>query len=80
MKRCSSRPLLALFSAAVFACAVGCAQLQTEGVTGLFYVPGDDLLGYDGEGATDGSHPNDLGFMRQAAIFEPVLRAPLEGR
>jgi hypothetical protein len=56
------------------------AQLQTEGVTGLFYVSGDDLLGYDGEGATDGSHPNDLGFMRQAAIFEPVLRAALDGR
>jgi len=56
------------------------AQLQAEGVTGLFYVPGDDLLGDDGEGATDGSHPNDLGFMRQAAVFEPVLRTALEGR
>jgi hypothetical protein len=56
------------------------AQLQTEGVTGLFYIPGDDLLGDDSEGAIDGSHPNDLGFMRQAAIFEPVLRAALAGR
>lgn len=56
------------------------AQLQAEGVTGLFYIPGDDLLGDDSEGATDGSHPNDLGFMRQAAIFEPVLRAALAGR
>ena len=55
-------------------------QLQAGGVTGLFYVPGDDLLGDDAEGATDGSHPNDLGFMRQAAIFEPVLRAALAGR
>ena len=53
------------------------AQLEAEGVTGLFYIPGDDLLGDDSEGATDGSHPNDLGFMRQAAIFEPVLRAAL---
>jgi hypothetical protein len=56
------------------------AQLEAEGVTGLFYIPGDDLLGDDSEGATDGSHPNDLGFMRQTAIFEPVLRAALAGR
>ena len=25
-----------------------------------------NLLGDDGEGAVDSSHPNDLGFMRQA--------------
>lgn len=35
------------------------------------------MLGDDAEGATDGSHPNDLGFMRQAAAFEPVLREAL---
>jgi hypothetical protein len=29
------------------------------------------------EGATDASHASDLGFMRQADIFEPVLRAAL---
>lgn len=56
------------------------AQLKAEGVTGLFYIPGDDLLGDDGEGATDGSHPNDLGFMRQATLFEPVLRDALVWR
>lgn len=55
-------------------------QLLADGVTGLYYIPGDDLLGHDGEGATDGSHPNDLGFMRQAAIFEPVLREAVAGR
>ena len=55
-------------------------QLQAEGVIGLFYIPGDDLLGHDGEGATDGSHPNDLGFMRQATIFQPVLREALVWR
>ncbi|MEZ5277896.1 MAG: SGNH/GDSL hydrolase family protein [Opitutaceae bacterium] len=55
-------------------------KLQAGGVTGLFYIPGDDLLGDDAEGATDGSHPNDLGFVRQAAIFEPVLREALAGR
>lgn len=55
-------------------------QLQHDGVKGLFYLPGDDLLGDDNEGATDGSHPNDLGFVRQADRFEPVLRAALAGR
>ena len=52
-------------------------SLQKEGVTKLFYIPGDALIGDDAEGSTDGSHPNDLGFVRQAAIFEPVLREAL---
>jgi hypothetical protein len=52
-------------------------QLVKEGVTKLFYIEGDHLYGDDAEGATDGSHANDLGFMRQADVFEPVLRAAL---
>jgi len=52
-------------------------KLQQQGVTQLYYIRGDDLLGDDDEGATDGSHPNDLGFMRQADVFEPVLRTAL---
>lgn len=52
--------------------------LKKEGVSHLYYIPGDDLLGDDAEGATDASHPNDLGFMRQAAVFEPVLRPLLK--
>ena len=55
-------------------------KLKAAGVTGLYYIPGDDLLGADGEGASDGSHPNDLGFVRQADVMEPVLRAALAGR
>lgn len=54
--------------------------LLAEGVSDLHYLKGDDLLGDDSEGATDGSHPNDLGFFRQAAQFEPVLRGLLAGR
>ncbi len=54
------------------------AMLQAEGVKGLHYIDGDHLLGEDGDGAADGSHPNDLGFMRQADIFEPVLREALK--
>jgi hypothetical protein len=52
-------------------------SLKKEGVTKLFYLPGDDLIGHDSEGTTDGSHPNDLGFLRQAAVFEPLLRQVL---
>jgi len=43
--------------------------LKNDGVTGLFYIPGDALIGDDGESSTDGSHPSDLGFVRQAANF-----------
>jgi hypothetical protein len=48
-------------------------QLIKEGVQGLSYVPGDRLYGDDAEGATDGSHASDLGFHRQADVFEPFL-------
>ena len=56
------------------------AQLKAGGMTSLYYIPGDDLLGDDAEAAADGSHPTDLGFVRQADIFEPVLRKALAGR
>jgi len=52
-------------------------SLKKEGVAKLFYIPGDGMLGDDTEGATDASHPSDLGFMRQADAFEPVLRKAL---
>jgi len=51
-------------------------RLQKGGVAGLSYIEGADLLGSDGEGTVDGSHPSDLGFMRQAEIFSRTL-APL---
>src|SRR6185436_9019207 len=47
--------------------------LQKEGVRGLYYISGDELMGRDAEASTDGSHPSDLGFVRHADIFEPVL-------
>lgn len=52
--------------------------LKSEGVNNLHYIPGDNLYGTDGDGATDGSHANDLGFMRQADVFEPILRAAMK--
>ncbi len=51
--------------------------LVKDGVKGLHYIPGDELYGTDTEGATDASHANDLGFMRQADIFEPIIRNSL---
>lgn len=54
-------------------------RLVSSGVKGLHYVEGESLLGDDTEGTTDGSHPNDLGFMRQADALEPVLREALRG-
>ncbi|NNE34314.1 MAG: hypothetical protein HKN13_03705 [Rhodothermales bacterium] len=52
-------------------------MLTEEGIEGVYYLAGDDLLGHDGEAATDGSHPSDLGMMRYADAYEPVLRSIL---
>jgi hypothetical protein len=51
--------------------------LQAEKVAQVYYLEGANLLGGDGEGTVDGSHPTDLGFTRQAAEFERVLRPVL---
>lgn len=53
-------------------------QLRAQGVQHLFYLEGNHLLGTDGEDTVDGSHPTDLGFVRQADAFESVLRPVLE--
>lgn len=50
-------------------------KLTAAGEKQLYYIPGDDLLGNDNEGAVDSSHPNDLGFMRQADAFAKVMDA-----
>ena len=48
-------------------------SLKKSGIKNLYYLPGEHLFGDDGEGSVDGSHPTDLGFMRQAEIFAKVL-------
>ncbi|MCA9018012.1 MAG: hypothetical protein KDA77_21995, partial [Planctomycetaceae bacterium] len=53
-------------------------RLKEEGVKNLYYLEGETLLGDDSEDTVDGSHPNDLGFFRQAAAFEKVLKPILE--
>lgn len=52
-------------------------RLLKEGVTGLTYVEGNQLLRDDGEDTVDGSHPTDLGFMRYADVLTPVLQKVL---
>jgi hypothetical protein len=48
--------------------------LTASGERRLYYLAGARLLGDDNEGTVDSSHPTDLGFLRQADAFEPVLR------
>lgn len=55
------------------------AGLLADGVRGLSYVPCDDLLGSDGLGTVDGTHPTDLGFLRQAEVLAPVIRKAMSG-
>jgi len=54
------------------------AKMQRDKVPQLYYLKADNLLGQDGEGTVDGSHPTDLGFTRQAAEFQRVLRKILK--
>lgn len=52
----------------------GYERLSAAGINGLHYLPGEHLLGADGDDTVDSSHPTDLGFFRQANAFEEVLR------
>lgn len=49
-------------------------KLKQAGFEELHYVDGETLLGDDRDDTTDGSHPSDLGFYRQANALERVLR------
>jgi lysophospholipase L1-like esterase len=55
-------------------------SLKKTGVKNLYYIPGEHLFGDDGEGSVDGSHPTDLGSMRQADTFAKVLGPLLKAR
>lgn len=49
------------------------SQLKSDGMEGVYYLEGKDLIGDDGEGTVDSSHPTDLGFYRQAQVFQAAL-------
>ena len=48
-------------------------MLRDEGMEGLHLARHPDWFGADGEGSTDGSHPNDLGATRMAAALAPMV-------
>lgn len=48
-------------------------QLIKKGVKNLYLIKGDNLLGKDHEGTTDGVHPNDIGFDRMLQVIQPEL-------
>ena len=52
-------------------------KLTAEGVKNLYYVSGKGLIGDDDEATVDGSHPSDLGMMRQADVLTEVLKKAL---
>jgi hypothetical protein len=54
------------------------ANLRKAGVSRLYYVRGESLLGADGEATVDGSHPTDLGFLRQAETLARILKPLLK--
>lgn len=53
-------------------------RLTKSGQRKVFYVRAAKLIGGDGEGTVDGTHPTDLGFFRMADAIEPALRRALK--
>jgi len=49
-------------------------RLRKEGYDNFRYIPADNLTGPDGEGAVDGCHQTDLGFLRMSEEFLRHLR------
>jgi hypothetical protein len=52
-------------------------RLRSQGMKNIHVVPGDNLVGKDGDGTVDGCHPNDLGMARHADVLGPVLESLL---
>lgn len=50
-------------------------KLIADKAGGVHYFAGDKQLGADNDDTVDGSHPTDLGFLRQAEAFLPALTA-----
>jgi len=52
-------------------------KLRADGIEHLYYLPGEHLLGWDGDGTVDAVHPSDLGMYRLATAYEAILRTLL---
>jgi lysophospholipase L1-like esterase len=55
-------------------------RLVSSKIKNIYYIPGGNLIGNDGEGTIDGVHPTDLGFMRMVSVFEPLLNKIIRAR
>lgn len=55
-------------------------NLLNEGHRHLYYQIGEGQLGFDGEATVDGTHPTDLGFWRQAQVYQPLITRALSTR
>lgn len=53
-------------------------KISLEGDVNLHYLSNSGMLGLDGEGTVDSVHFNDLGMIRQAALFIKCLKPILE--
>lgn len=54
-------------------------NLMEAGYKNLYYQIAEGQLGLDGEGTVDGTHPTDLGFYRQAELYQLILESILQG-
>ncbi len=54
-------------------------NLLNDGTRNLYYQIAEGQLGFDGDGTVDGTHPNDLGFYRQAEMYQLLLEHILQG-
>jgi hypothetical protein len=52
--------------------------LMEAGYKNLYYQIAEGQLGLDGEGTVDGTHPTDLGFYRQAELYQLILESVLQ--
>jgi hypothetical protein len=55
-------------------------KLRKAGDRNLHYIPATHLLGDDGEGTVDGTHPTDLGFLRMSQVIGKTLESVLAQR
>ena len=53
-------------------------KLTKDGIKDLYFLSNEEMLGTDFEGTVDGTHPNDLGMMRQATVFLKALTPILQ--
>ncbi|OGS35119.1 MAG: hypothetical protein A2293_07875 [Elusimicrobia bacterium RIFOXYB2_FULL_49_7] len=50
-------------------------KLISQGVPKIYYINGKPFFGEDGEATVDGTHPTDLGFIRQANVMVPIIKS-----